>query len=200
MMNIGILIVSILNAFADWQADSRNGIKQKNRENPIEVESKVYFKKNKMRVDTKIPTDSSVFIDISKNQAVTAIHAAKIRFQSSFSDIKNQVPHCANLIEKQNIDDCLKKSNFKFIKNETLNGLNCAVYFSKTADSEITLWRPLDFKTVPSIKTIYQSKKGDFVETYFKNIKETTLSEELFNTPVQYKDAKGLEGFLKCFK
>ena len=199
-MSAWIFILVTLNAFCDWQADSITSIRQKNRENQIEIESTVYFKKNKMRVDTKIPTESSIFIDISAKRAVTAIHAAKVKFESSLSELKSRIPHCADLSEKQNIEDCLKKNKFKQIKKETLNGIHCAVYFAKLKDAEVTLWRPLDFKGVPSVKTIYSSKNGDNVETIFKNIKETQLQEDLFHIPVTYKEAKGLENFFKSFK
>lgn len=186
-------------ALADWQANTTTRIINQDQKQ-TEIHAKVFFKKDKMRADTKMPTDTSIIVDLKNKKAVTLVHFVKIHFSNSFQEVQNQIPHCADLSTVKSIEDCLKKNKFKIIKDETVHGLDCHVYEGKVKDGRVTLWKPKTLKHVPAVQSVFKSKSGKIIETVFEQVNEAPIEDGLFHVPTDYKKAKGVENLLKGFQ
>ena len=143
------------------------------------VISKVYIKKDKMRIETVEESRKNIMInDYEGRRIIMLIPESKMYFEMAFTQSDLNDPKYQKQMESE--------ADKKYLGKEKINGYMCEKHqytFHDSKKGKATVWysKELNF----SIKILSESDTK--VETEFKNIKKGNISESLFKIPAGYR-------------
>lgn len=185
-----LLFLFPLVARADWQAHF--SVKSETESKKLTTSEGTMSAQgvwNRLELTTPIPL--IIIVNTQSHEGITLIPAAKMYSKAKLSD--NQMRDLG-ICASGKADDCLTKYGFKKTGTAKQNGYACDIYESSlgppkaSKPTDLTTWRPAQFKEVPLTRLLIQEKPGTRTELNLTNIQTKGLSKSLFEIPKGYNE------------